>query len=82
VNISSAVVKTHPDNLATVKAALLASGLCEIHYEDERGRIVISIEGDDNADESTKLKKIATLPDVMSADFAYTYTDDTDERNG
>ena len=76
MNISSAVVKTHPDNLAAVKAALIESGLCDIHFEDELGRIVISIEGDDNADESTKLKKIADLPKVMSADFAYTYTDD------
>ncbi len=76
MNISSAVVKTHPDNMATVKAALLASSLCEIHFEDELGRIVISIEGDDNADESAKLKQIAGLPHVMSADFAYTYTDD------
>ena len=79
MNISSAVIKTHPDNLAAVKAELLASGLCEIHFEDELGRIVSSIEGDDSADESTKLKKIADLPEVMSADFAYTYTDDEAE---
>lgn len=76
MNISSAVVKTRPEHLAAVKAALLASGLCEIHFADERGRIVISIEGDDDADESYKLKQIANLPDVASADFAYTYRDD------
>ncbi len=76
MNISSAVVKTLPENMSTVKAALIDSGLCEIHFEDELGRIVISIEGDDDADESTKLKKIADLPHVASADFAYTYRDE------
>ncbi len=76
MNISSAVIKTLPENLETVRAALQNSGLCDIHFEDEQGRIVISIEGDDDADESTKLKKIAELPDIMSADFAYTFRDD------
>ena len=76
MNISSAVIKTLPENLAAVKTALEASGLCEVHFSDERGRIVISIEGDDDSDESTKLKKIADLPGVASADFAYTYRDD------
>lgn len=78
MNISSAVVRTRPEHLADVKVALLASGLCDIHFEDDRGRIVISLEGDDDADESTKLKKIAELPMVMSADFAYTFRDEQD----
>ncbi len=76
MNISSAVVKTRPEHLDAVKSALLGSGLCEIHFSDEKGRIVITIEGDDDADEATKLKKIADLPDVASADFAYTYRDE------
>jgi len=76
VNISSAVVKTLPENLEAVKAALMASGLCEVHFSDDLGRIVISIEGDDDADESTKLKKITDLPSIASANFAYTYRDD------
>ena len=79
MNISSAVIKTLPENLESVKASLLDSGLCEIHFEDELGRIVISIEGDDDADESTKLKKIADLPAVMSADFAYTFRDEQED---
>jgi nitrate reductase NapD len=76
MNISSAVVKTLPENLAAVRAALLASGLCEIHFADDLGRIVISIEGDNDADESSKLKLIADLPGVASADFAFTYRDE------
>ena len=75
MNISSAVIKTRPENLEAVQAALAGSGLCDIHFADELGRIVVSIEGDDDADESAKLKQIASLPGVASADFAYTYRD-------
>ena len=76
MNISSVVVKTLPENLATVRSSLLASGLCDIHFSDELGRIVITLEGDDNTDETAKLKEIQKLPHVVSADFSYTYTDE------
>ena len=76
MNISSIVVKTRPENLAAVKATLTASGLCDIHFSDELGRIIVTVEGDDNEDETSKLKKIQKLPDIVSADFSYTYTDD------
>jgi nitrate reductase NapD len=79
VNISSAVIKTLPENLMAVKAALVESGLCDIHFEDEQGRIVISIEGNDDEDESSKLKKISNMPNVASASFAYTYRDVEEE---
>jgi len=79
MNISSIVVKTLPEHLEAVKASLIDSGLCDIHFSDELGRIVITVEGDDNADETMKLKEIQKLPHVASADFSYTYTDgDTD----
>ncbi|MEN8006103.1 MAG: chaperone NapD [Candidatus Krumholzibacteriota bacterium] len=75
MNISSIVVKTLPRNLDAVKASLAESGLCDIHFSDELGRIIVTVEGDDNADETGKLKKIQQLPDVVSAVFSYTYTD-------
>lgn len=78
MNISSIVVKTRPENLKAVKNSLTGSGLCEIHFADEKGRIVATIEGDSDADESDKLKKIMKLPHVVSADFAYTYVDPDD----
>jgi len=79
MNISSVVVKTLPENLEAVKAALEESGLCEVHFNDEEGRIVAVIEGDDDADESDKLKLIAELPHVVSADFSCTYIDPDNE---
>lgn len=79
MNISSVVVKTLPEHLEAVKAGLEKSGLCDIHFSDELGRIIITIEGDENADETAKLKEIQQLPFVASADFSYTYTDDEKE---
>ena len=73
MNISSAVIKTRPEHVDSVRETLAASGLCEVHFSDELGRIIVCIEGDDDADEADKLKRIAALPDVASADFAYTY---------
>ncbi|MCP4292081.1 MAG: chaperone NapD [bacterium] len=75
MNISSVVIKTLPEHLESVKKSLEDSGLCEVHFSDDQGRIVAVIEGDDDADESEKLKKIADLPHIASADFSTTYID-------
>ena len=79
MNISSIVVKTLPEHLEAVKSGLEKSGLCDLHFSDELGRIIITVEGDENADETAKLKEIQQLPHVASADFSYTYTDDEKE---
>jgi len=79
MNISSIVVTTRPENMAAVEASLVGSGLCEIHFKDEKGRIVVTVEGDDDSDETKKLKAIAELPLVASAVFAYTFNDDADK---
>ena len=78
MNISSIVVKTRPENLEAVKTSLTDSGLCEIHFADDKGRIVATVEGNTDANESDKLRQIMKLPHVVSADFAYTYVDPDD----
>ncbi len=77
MNISSIVVTTRPEHLEEVEAALLDSGLCDVHFKDEQGRIVVTVEGDDDGDESKKLKAIAELPHVAGAVFSYTYSDES-----
>jgi nitrate reductase NapD len=79
MNISSIVVKTRPENLEALKVSLAESGLCDVHFSDELGRIIITVEGDDNADETKKLKAVQQLPHVVSADFSYTYADEDPE---
>lgn len=77
MNISSIVVTARPEHLEDVVASLAGSGLCEIHFRDDRGRIVVTVEGDDDNDETEKLKLIAELPHVASAVFSYTYHDES-----
>ena len=77
MNISSIVVTSLPEYLEEVAVSLLESGLCEIHFKDDKGRIVVTVEGDDDGDETKKLKAIAALPHVAGACFSYTYTDDS-----
>lgn len=82
MNISSIVVRTRPEDLARVKEGLLTVPTCDIHFEDELGRVVVTVEGEDDADETAKLKRIMALPGVVSADFSYTYSGDEPEEAG
>ena len=75
MNISSIVVRTHPERQAQVAADLVASGLCEIHFQDDQGRIIVTIEGADVQEEAGKLKAIQALPHVLTADLAYAFSD-------
>ncbi|RKZ13784.1 hypothetical protein DRQ50_09975 [bacterium] len=79
MNISSIVVKTRPEHLDAVKASLAGVDLCDLHFSDELGRIVVTVEGTDDADETAKLKIIQALPHVIGADFSYTYSGDEQE---
>jgi len=71
LNISSIVVHTRPENFENVKKSLESSGLCEIHYSDEKGKIVVTIEQENTEDEIRTMKSIQDLPNVVSASFVY-----------
>lgn len=75
MNISSIVVKTAPEQVKPVMDNLRLSGLCEVHFHDEQGRIVATIEGRDVGEEMAKLKAIQGLPRVLSAELAYAYSE-------
>lgn len=79
MNISSIVVRTRPEHLEDVKASLAGVATCDVHFADDLGRIVVTVEGDADADETKRLKEILALPHVVSADFSYTYADDGDD---
>ena len=73
MNICSVIVRTRPEHIPVVEAALGKIDLCEIHFRDDEGRIVVTIEGVDSTDEMTKLRAIQELPHVLSADLTYAY---------
>ncbi len=76
MNISGIVVKTAPEDLNRVVERLKSSGLCEIHFLDGKGKIIVTVEGKDTDEEIRKLREIMNLPYVLCADLAYSYNED------
>lgn len=76
MTLSSVVVQTRPENLQTVITSLKESGLCEFHLNDEKGRIIITIEGKGVEEEIGKLGEIQTFPHIISAEMMYSYSEE------
>ena len=80
MNLSSIVVLTKPDHLEKVLDSIKSSDDCEYHLHDEKGRIIVRIEGKDTDEEIGKLKKIQAIPHVISAEMVFAYSEDELER--
>jgi nitrate reductase NapD len=76
VNISSIVVQTLPKYLDGVVKALKESDACDYHFHDDKGRIIITIEGDGVQEELAKLREIEEIPNIMSAEMQMAYSED------
>lgn len=76
MNISSIVVQTLPKYLDEVVEALKASDVCDYHMHDEKGRIIITIEGEGVTEELRKLSVIEAIPHVAAADMQMAYSED------
>ena len=61
MNVSSIVVKTKPEHLQQVMDNINAIDLCEVHFNDDEGKIVVTIEGETINDQVELMKKILTL---------------------
>jgi len=76
MNISSIVVQTKKEHSEMVIDALKEGDFCEYHLHDEKGRIIITIEGDGVEDEIKKLRQVQQIPHVISAEMVYAYSED------
>jgi len=76
MNISSVVIRTSPSNLEKVLEAIRDSDICEYHLHDEKGRIIVTIEGTNVEEEISKLRLIQAIPGIINADMMYSYTED------
>ena len=76
MNISSIVVQTLPKYLDSVIENLKKSGVCDYHMHDEKGRIIITIEGKNVEEELKKLTVIEAIPYVSSADMQMSYSEE------
>jgi len=76
MNVSSIVVQTRPEHCDALRQILEDGDLCEVHFHDEKGRIIVTIEAQSVSDEIANLTKIQALPNVIAADMSYSYSED------
>ncbi len=75
-NISSIVVRISPGYVDKVLESLNNSDLCEVHFHDKLGRIVITIEGENVDVELEKMRAIQSMDHVLSAELVYSYNEE------
>jgi len=76
MTLSSVVVQTKPEHLKSVIQTLKKSELCEFHMNDEKGRIIITLEGKGVEEEISKLQEIQRFDHVISAEMVYSYDEE------
>ncbi len=76
MNVSSIVVQTVPEHLESVVADLKACEVCDYHMHDEKGRVIITIEGKGVSEELEKLRVVEAIPFVYAADMQMAYSED------
>ncbi|MBA1432662.1 MAG: chaperone NapD [Epsilonproteobacteria bacterium] len=81
MNISSIVVQTMPKFLDEVVESLKNCEVCDYHLHDEKGRVIVTIEGADVSEELGKLKVIEAIPHVIAADMQMAYSEDELDEN-
>lgn len=81
MNISSIVVQTVPKYLDEVVQSLKDCEVCDYHLHDEKGRIIITIEGDGVKEELDKLHVIEAIPHIIAADMQMAYSEDELDEN-
>ncbi|WP_373034749.1 chaperone NapD [Sulfurimonas sp.] len=76
MNVSSIVVQTVPKFLEEVVQSLKDCEVCDYHMHDEKGRVIITIEGEGVEEELKKLRVIEAIPHVITADMQMAYSED------
>ncbi|HIP20734.1 MAG TPA: nitrate reductase [Sulfurimonas sp.] len=76
MNVSSIVVQTLPKYVDEVVQSLKECEACDYHLHDEKGRIIITIEGAGVSEELAKLRVVEGIPHVIAADMQMAYSED------
>ncbi len=76
MNLSGILVQTKPEYTESVIAEIKKNDCCEYHLHDEKGRIIVTIEGENTEEEIMKLKILKSFKNIISADMMYAYSED------
>ena len=79
MNISSAIVHARPGSIDLVQQGLLGLAGVEIHAISPEGKVIVTIESDDDAGNVATYERIALLDGVLSAAMVYHQTESEPE---
>ncbi|MCX7162969.1 MAG: chaperone NapD [Betaproteobacteria bacterium] len=79
MNISSAVVHARPGAVAVVEAGLAELPGVEIHGVSPEGKLIVTIETEDDGSNAATYERIAQLDGVMSTAMVYHQTESEPE---
>jgi len=76
MNVSGILVQTKAENTEQVVERIKKADYCDYHMHDEKGKIVVTIEGKDVSEEIARLNKLQKMEGVITADMMYAYSED------
>jgi len=80
MNISSIVVQVNPKYVDLVVGNIKENELWEYYLHDEKGRIIVVLEGESTEEEVAKLQALQELKHVTSAEMVFAYSADELEK--
>lgn len=75
MNISSAIIHVLPGNVAIVQAGLATLAGVEVHGISPEGKMIVTIETEDEGSNADTYQRIGQLDGVMSAAMVYHQTE-------
>lgn len=75
MNISSAIIHALPGGVAVVQAGLATLAGVEVHAISPEGKLIVTIETDDDGSNAATYQLIGQLDGVMSAAMVYHQTE-------
>jgi periplasmic nitrate reductase NapD len=79
INVCGVLVFAHPEHIKTVRKKLESEDGVEVHAVTENGRLVVTVEKEDQQQTGELLNRIQTLDHVISASMVYQYFDHESE---
>ena len=77
MNVSSIVVQAMSQHIDDLVETFKQADFCDYHLHDkEKGKIILTVEGEGVEEEIEKLILIQKTPNVMAADMMMTYQED------
>ncbi len=81
MNISSILIKTRPENVEDVMQSISVFSWLDVHFSDGKGRIIVTVEGEDVSEETERIKELEQVPKIVSIDMVNHYFDEEEDVN-